>query len=146
SRRRFLGGAAAGTAAAASLGFPAIVKAQTPTNFRFQSTWPTVDIFHEFALDLAQKINDMTGGELKIEVLPAGAVVPAFGLLDAVSKGTLDGGHGVMGYNYGKQAAIALWTSGPVFGMDANMVLAWHKYGGGKELLEKLYTQIGANV
>src|SRR5690606_26096008 len=92
SRRRFLGGAAAGTAAAASLGFPAIVKAQTPTSFRFQSTWPTVDIFHEYALDLAQKINDMTGGELRIEVLPAGAVVPAFSLLDAVAKGTLDGG------------------------------------------------------
>ena len=146
SRRRFLGGAAAGTAAAATLGFPAIVKGQTPTNFRFQSTWPTVDIFHEFALDLAQKINDMTGGELKIEVLPAGAVVPAFSLLDAVAKGTLDGGHGVLGYNYGKQNALALFSSGPAFGMDANMVLAWHKYGGGKELLDKLYESIGINV
>jgi TRAP-type mannitol/chloroaromatic compound transport system substrate-binding protein len=72
--------------------------------------------------------------------------VPAFGLLDAVSKGTLDGGHGVMGYNYGKQSAIALWTSGPAYGMDANMVLAWHKYGGGKELLAELYNGIGANV
>lgn len=146
SRRRFLGGAAAGTVAAAGLGFPAIVKAQTPTSMRFQSTWPTVDIFHEFALDLAQKANDMTGGELKIEVLPAGAVVPAFALLDAVSKGTLDGGHGVLGYNYGKQNALALFSSGPAFGMDANMVLAWHKYGGGKELLAELYEQIGGNV
>jgi TRAP-type mannitol/chloroaromatic compound transport system substrate-binding protein len=142
SRRKFLGGAA-GTAA---LAFPMIATAQTTTQLRFQSTWPSKDIFHEYALDFAKKVNDMTGGELKIEVLPAGAVVPAFGLLDAVSKGTLDGGHGVMGYNYGKQNAIALWTSGPVFGMDANMVLAWHKYGGGKELLDKLYKSIGANV
>jgi TRAP-type mannitol/chloroaromatic compound transport system substrate-binding protein len=146
SRRNFLGTAAAGTASAAALGFPMIANAQTPTQLRFQSTWPSKDIFHEYALDFAKKVNDMTGGELKIEVLPAGAVVPAFGLLDAVSKGTLDGGHGVMGYNYGKQAAIALWTSGPAFGMDANMVLAWHKYGGGKELLTKLYDSIGANV
>lgn len=146
SRRRFLGGAAAGTAAAATLGFPAIVKAQSPTSFRFQSTWPTVDIFHEFALDLAQKINDMSGGELKIEVLPAGAVVPAFSLLDAVAKGTLDGGHGVLGYNYGKQNALALFSSGPAFGMDANMILSWYKYGGGKELLDKLYDSIGINV
>lgn len=144
SRRRFLGKAAAGTATA--LAFPAVATAQSPTQFRFQSTWPSKDIFHEYALDFAKKVNDMTGGELKIEVLPAGAVVPAFGLLDAVSKGTLDGGHGVMGYNYGKQAAIALWTSGPAFGMDANMVLAWHKYGGGKELLAKLYDSIGANI
>ena len=141
TRRKFIG-AAAGTA----LAVPMIATAQTPTQLRFQSTWPSKDIFHEYALDFAKKVNDMTGGELKIEVLPAGAVVPAFGLLDAVSKGTLDGGHGVMGYNYGKQSAIALWTSGPVFGMDANMVLAWHKYGGGKALLEKLYKSIGANV
>lgn len=146
SRRKFLGGAAAGTAAAVSMGFPAIVSAQTPTNFRFQSTWPTVDIFHEFALDYAKKVNDMTGGELKIEVLPAGAVVPAFALLDAVSKGTLDGGHGVLGYNYGKQNALALYSSGPAFGMDANMILAWHKYGGGKEMLVELYDAIGGNV
>lgn len=146
ARRNFLGTAAAGTASAAALGFPMIATAQTPTQLRFQSTWPSKDIFHEYALDFAKKVNDMTGGELKIEVLPAGAVVPAFGLLDAISKGTLDGGHGVMGYNYGKQAAIALWTSGPAFGMDANMVLAWHKYGGGKELLTKLYDSIGANV
>ncbi len=146
SRRRFLGGAAAGTAAAATLGFPAIVKAQSPTTFRFQSTWPTVDIFHEFALDLAQKINDMTGGEMRLEVLPAGAVVPAFSLLDAVAKGTLDGGHGVLGYNYGKQNALALFSSGPAFGMDANMVLAWQKYGGGQELLDKLYKSIGIDV
>ena len=88
----------------------------------------------------------MTGGELKIEVLPAGAVVPAFGLLDAVTKGTLDGGHGVLVYHYGKQNALALWGSGPAFGMDANMLLAWHKYGGGKDLLTKLYNSINANV
>jgi TRAP-type mannitol/chloroaromatic compound transport system substrate-binding protein len=88
----------------------------------------------------------MTGGDLKIEVLPAGAVVPAFGLLDAVSKGTLDGGHGVLVYHYGKQNALALWGSGPAFGMDANELLSWHKYGGGKELLAKLYASIGANV
>jgi len=146
TRRNFLGTAAAGTASAAALSFPMIASAQAPTQLRFQSTWPSKDIFHEYALDFAKKVNDMTGGELKIEVLPAGSVVPAFGLLDAVSKGTLDGGHGVMGYNYGKQAAIALWTSGPAFGMDANMVLAWHKYGGGKELLVKLYDSIGANI
>ena len=113
---------------------------------RWQRTWPSKDIFHEYALDFAKKVNDMTGGDLKIEVLPAGAVVPAFGLLDAVSKGTLDGGHGVLVYHYGKQNALALWGSGPAFGMDANMLLAWHKYGGGKELLNKLYASIGANV
>jgi len=145
SRRKFLAGAAAATAGA-TLGFPAIVKAQGPVSMRWQSTWPSKDIFHEYALDFAKKVNDMTGGDLKIEVLPAGAVVPAFGLLDAVTKGTLDGGHGVLVYHYGKQNALALWGSGPAFGMDANTLLAWHKYGGGRELLNKLYASIGANV
>ncbi|MFY9316897.1 MAG: twin-arginine translocation signal domain-containing protein [Burkholderiales bacterium] len=146
SRRKFLSGAAAATAGAATLGFPMIVKAQGPISMRWQSTWPAKDIFHEYANDFAKKVNDMTGGALKIEVLPAGAVVPAFGLLDAVSKGTLDGGHGVLVYHYGKQNALALWGSGPAFGMDANMLLSWHKYGGGKDLLNKLYASIGANV
>jgi TRAP-type mannitol/chloroaromatic compound transport system substrate-binding protein len=144
TRRHFLKVAAAGSAA--TVAAPSIVNAQGPISMRFQSTWPAKDIFHEYALDYAKKVNDMTGGDLKIEVLPAGAVVPAFGLLDAVSKGTLDGGHGVLVYHYGKQTALALWGSGPGYAMDANMLLAWHRYGGGKELLAKLYASIGANV
>ena len=146
SRRRFLTRAAA-AAGAAALATPNIAQAQSgPITMRWQSTWPAKDIFHEYANDFAKKINDMTGGDLKIEVLPAGAVVPAFGLLEAVSKGTLDGGHGVLVYHYGKQNALALWGSGPAFGMDAQQLLAWHKYGGGKELLQKLYASIDANV
>jgi len=144
SRRNFLKAAAAG--AAATVAAPNIASAQGPISMRWQSTWPAKDIFHEYALDYAKKVNDMTGGDLKIEVLPAGAVVPAFGLLDAVSKGTLDGGHGVLVYHYGKQNALALWGSGPGYAMDANMLLSWHKYGGGKELLAKLYASIDANV
>jgi TRAP-type mannitol/chloroaromatic compound transport system substrate-binding protein len=147
ARRKFLTGAAAATAGAATLGFPMIAKGQTgPITMKWQSTWPSKDIFHEYALDYAKTVNDMTGGDLKIEVLPAGAVVPAFGLLEAVSKGTLDGGHGVLVYHYGKQNALALWGSGPGYGMDANMLLSWHRWGGGKELLAKLYQSIGANV
>jgi len=144
TRRKFLAGTAA--VAAGSVAAPTIVSAQGPVSMRWQSTWPSKDIFHEYALDYAKKVNDMTGGDLKIEVLPAGAVVPAFQLLDAVSKGVLDGGHGVLVYHYGKQTALALWGSGPAFAMDANALLSWHKYGGGKELLEKLYASIGANV
>src|SRR5881409_1989040 len=146
SRRRFLTGVAVAATGAAALGFPRVAKAQGPISMRWQSTWPQKDIFHEYALDFAKKVNDMTGGELRIEVLPAGSVVPAFGLLDAVSKGTLDGGHGVLVYHYGKQNALALWGSSPAYGMDANMLLSWHKYGGGKQLLQKLYQSIGANV
>ena len=144
-RRNFLKAASAG-AGGAALGFPMIAKSQGPISMRWQSTWPAKDIFHEYAQDFAKKVNDMAGGELRIEVLPAGAVVPAFGLIDAVSKGTLDGGHGVVAYWYGKNAAMALWGSGAAWGMDANMVLAWHKYGGGKELLAEIYQGLNLDV
>ncbi len=145
ARRRFLKKAATGTVAAGALAAPMIATAQT-TSLRFQSTWPSKDIFHEYAQDFAKKVNDMAGGRLKIEVLPAGAVVPAFQLLDAVSKGTLDGGHGVVAYHYGKNSALALWGSGPSFGMDPNMLLAWHNYGGGKALLEEIYKSLNLDV
>ena len=76
TRRKFLTGAAAATTGAAIAGFPMIAKAQAgPINMRWQSTWPAKDIFHEYALDFAKKVNDMTGGDLKIEVLPAGCQV-----------------------------------------------------------------------
>jgi TRAP-type mannitol/chloroaromatic compound transport system substrate-binding protein len=141
-RRRLIKGAAV---AAGAMSAPMIAVAQT-TSLRFQSTWPAKDIFHEYAQDFAKKVNDMAGNRLKIEVLPAGAVVPAFQLLEAVNKGTLDGGHGVVAYHYGKQSALALWGSGPAYGMDPNMVLAWHNYGGGRALLEEIYKSINMDV
>jgi len=141
-RRSLLKGAAV---AAGAMSAPMISMAQT-TSLRFQSTWPAKDIFHEYANDFAKKVNDMAGGRLKIEVLPSGAVVPAFQLLEAVNKGTLDGGHGVVAYHYGKNSALALWGSGPAYGMDPNMVLAWHYYGGGKALLEEIYKAINMDV
>jgi TRAP-type mannitol/chloroaromatic compound transport system substrate-binding protein len=144
-RRRFFANASVALAGVGSLGFPMIAKAQT-TTLRFQSTWPTKDIFHEYANDFAKKVNDMSGGRLRIEVLPSGSVVKAFDLLDAVSKGTLDGGHGVLAYWYGKNSAVALWGSGPAFGMDPNMMLSWHEYGGGRQLLERIYKSLNLDV
>jgi TRAP-type mannitol/chloroaromatic compound transport system substrate-binding protein len=144
-RRRFLKKAATGAAAAGAMAAPAVSVAQT-TSLRFQSTWPAKDIFHEYANDFAKKVNDMAGGKLKIEVLPSGAVVGAFQALEAVNKGTLDGAHGVVAYHYGKNTALALWGSGPAFGMDPNMVLAWHYYGGGKALLDEIYKSINMDV
>lgn len=145
ARRKFIATGAAAATGAATLGFPMIATAQA-TTLRFQSTWPAKDIFHEYANDFAGKVNAMSGGRLKIEVLPAGSVVKAFDLLDAVSKGVLDGGHGVLAYWYGKNSAVALWGSGPAFGMDANMLLSWHEYGGGKAMLDDIYKSLNLDV
>lgn len=144
-RRRFLKTAAAGAVGAGAMAAPMVSTAQTVT-MRFQSTWPAKDIFHEYANDFAKKVNDMAGSRLKVEVLPAGAVVPAFQLLEAVAKGTLDGGHGVVAYHYGKNSALALWGSGPAFGMDPNMVLSWHYFGGGEALLQEIYKGLNLDV
>ena len=144
ARRRFLKRAAA--AGGAGLAFPSLVAAQGVVSFRWQSAWPGGHPFHDYALDFAAKVREMAGGDLKIEIAPLGAGVPASGLLEAVSSGKLDGAHGALSFHYAKDPAFGLWEAGPAFGMDANMLLAWHKYGGGRELLSRLYAKLGADV
>src|SRR6266540_249463 len=112
TRRKFL--LAAGATGAATIAMPQVSRAQTIT-WKYQSTWPTKDIFHEFAVDYAKKVNDMSGGRLKLDVLAAGAVVPAFQMADAVHSGILEGGHGVCAYWYGKHKAYSLFGTPPSF-------------------------------
>ena len=136
SRRRFIATAAA-AAAGATVAAPA-VHAQAPIKLKFQSTWPNKDIFHEFAGDYVKRVNAMTGGRVELEILPAGSVVPAFQMLDAVSSGVLDGGHGVAAYWYGKSKAFSLFGTAPAFGWDADELLGWVRFGGGQELYNDL--------
>jgi len=135
TRRKFLGGAA--VAGVATIAMPQVSRAQTVT-WKYQSTWPTKDIFHEFAVDYAKKVNDMSGGRLKLDVLAAGAVVPAFQMADAVHSGVLDAGHGVCAYWYGKHKAYSLFGTPPSFGWDAHSFLGWFYYGGGEALYKEL--------
>jgi TRAP-type mannitol/chloroaromatic compound transport system substrate-binding protein len=145
SRLEFLKKAMATTGAtvAAIAALPAVrrASAQTPTVLKMQSTWPSKDIFHEIFEDWAKKVNEMAGGRLRIDVLPDKAVVPAFELIEAVSRGTLDGGHGVPAYWFGRNRAVSLFGTGPSFGLDAEGLLAWVHYGGGQELYNELLQQ-----
>src|SRR3954453_22616323 len=68
TRRKFLAGAA--LTGAAAIAMPQVSRAQTIT-WKYQSTWPTKDIFHEDAVDYAKKVNEMSGGRLKLDVLAA---------------------------------------------------------------------------
>jgi len=136
SRRRFLAAAAgSGTALA---GFPMIARAQAPITLRFQSTWPAKFLYQEFAVDWSKKVAELSGGKLDIKMMPAGTVVPGLQVVEAVSKGVLDGGHGLPGFWFGKNTAFGLYGAGPDFGMDANQLLAWVEYGGGKELYAEI--------
>ena len=120
---------------------PQVSRAQTAV-WRFQSAWPSRDIFHEFAVDYAKKIEEMTGGRLKFDVLAAGSVVPAFQMQDAVHAGILDGGHGVCDIWYRKHKAASLFGSPPSFGWDAHGMLAWFYSGGGEALYRELVNDI----
>ncbi|QJE72143.1 TRAP transporter substrate-binding protein [Aerophototrophica crusticola] len=143
SRRKFIGAAAGAVAGAAAgaVAMPNVSRAQT-TTLRFQSTWPARDIFHEFAADYCNTVNTLSGGRLKLELLPAGAVVGALQLQDAVIAGALDGGHGVTAYWYGKNAAFSLFGTPPAMGWKANHMLGWIKYGGGQALYDELVQNI----
>ena len=143
-RRRFLATSAA--TGATALGFPMIARSQAPITLRFQSTWPLKFIYHEFAMDWCKKASDLTGGRLKIEMLPAGAVVPGLQVVDAVSKGVLDGGHGIPAFWFGKNIAFGLYGAGPDFGMDANQLIGWVEYGGGKELFAEIQRAAQLNI
>lgn len=142
-RRRFLRGVALGGAAAAvgTVAMPNVSRAQTVT-WRFQSTWPQKDIFHEFAQDYVKRVNDMGGSRLRLELLAAGAVVGAFQMQDAVHAGALDGGHGVSAYWYGKNKAFSLFGTAPAFGWNANQLLGWINYGGGQQLYNELVRDV----
>lgn len=142
-RRRFIAGAAGGALA----GFPMIAMAQPPAVLRLHGAWSAMDIFHEYALDFAKKINDMAGNRLRIDVLPAGATVKPQDLQDAVHRGTIDGCHAVSGMWHGRNHAFSLFGAGPAPGMDANGFLGWMRYGGGMELYTELvHRQLNLNV
>jgi len=142
SRRRFLKtGAIAAGGAAATLAAPNISRAQTVT-LKMQSSWGATSPFQDMAKQYITRATSMAGGRLKIDLLPAGAVVKAFQVQDAVHKGVIDAAHSVAAYWYSKNKAASLFGTGPVFGCNAPQILAWIHFGGGKELLVELERDI----
>ncbi len=142
TRRKFLkGGAVAAGAGAATLAMPNVSRAQTVT-LKMQSSWGATSPFQDMAKQYIERVTAMAGGRLKIDLLPSGAVVKAFQVQDACHKGVLDAAHTVTAYWYSKNKAASLFGTGPVFGANASQILAWIHYGGGKELLDELQTDI----
>ncbi|WP_230532284.1 TRAP transporter substrate-binding protein [Microvirga roseola] len=140
-RGALVAGAAAGTVAA-----PA-VKAQSPVVIKMQTSWPSSDIWMDFARQYVERVEKMSGGRLKIDLLPAGAVVGAFQVLDAVHDGVIDAAHTVPVYWYGKHKAASLFGTGPVWGGSAATMLAWFYAGGGQDFYKELTQDIlGLNV
>ncbi|PAP95114.1 TRAP transporter substrate-binding protein [Mesorhizobium wenxiniae] len=149
SRRGFLEKSTAitaGAAAATTLSAPAVL-AQAPVTIKMQTSWPASDIWMDFARQYIERVEKMSGGRLKFELLPAGAVVGAFQVLDGVNDGVIDAAHTVPVYWYGKHKAASLFGTGPVFGGSATTMLAWFHQGGGKDFYRELTQDImGLNV
>jgi TRAP-type mannitol/chloroaromatic compound transport system substrate-binding protein len=146
-RREFLktatvsSAAMAATAAASSLPKPAL--AQDAKKWRMQTTWPkNFPGLGTGANKLAEFIGAASKGRLTVEVFGGGEIVPAFETMDAVSSGTLEMGHGAPYYWKGKVPATQFIASIP-FGFNVMEQNAWIQFGGGQELADKVYKELG---
>ncbi|MCF8200053.1 MAG: TRAP transporter substrate-binding protein, partial [Sulfuritalea sp.] len=159
TRRKFLraaGGAAAVATLAACGKTPEAPKAAAPAApavmakpstivLKMQGAWGAKDIFNEMAEEYVKRVNEMAEGRLRIDYLIAGSVVKPFEVMDATSKGVIDGAHSVAVYWYGKSKVASMFGSGPITGCDATQNLAWiHKEGMPfyNELMQKLQLDV----
>jgi len=118
--------------------------AQESKVLKMQATWPASLTLYENFTFFAERVNKLSGGRLKIEAMPAGAVVPAFEVLDATHKKVIDGAHAWGAYWTGKNKAAVLFTGGPggTFGMDFIDYMGWMYQGGGFELYQEFYRDV----
>ena len=99
--------------------------------------------------DFMDDVTALTGGEVTFEVLPAGAVVGVKETLDAVDAGLVDGGFAWTHYWSGKHPAAMLFGSpvaGAGVGIDNIAFVSWFQFGGGQELYDRLWDEMGMNV
>ncbi len=110
--------------------------------WRLVTTWPTGIPWHETVLHFAKVVEELSQGQLKIKVYPAGAIVPAFQVFDAVRNGVVEMGHDWPGYWKGKDQAFVAFGSVP-FGLNNVEYTIWLMNGGGMELARELYGKYG---
>ncbi len=129
------------TAATLMLGIATTADAQEKNKLRLQASFPQSSFIFENAKWWAERVKTMTGGRLEVELLPAGAIVPAFEVLDATHKQVIDGAHSAAAYWVGKHRAAALFGPSPggPFGMDMLDYMGWIYDGGGLELYREFY-------
>jgi TRAP-type mannitol/chloroaromatic compound transport system substrate-binding protein len=138
SRRVALAGAAAGSLAA-----PAILRADTPRQWRMVTSWPkNLPGPGMSAERLAKRLATLSGGRLQVKVYAAGEIVPAFEVLDAVAGGTAELGHTAAIFWMGKVKAAAFFLAIPM-GLIPIEHIAWVEHGGGQALWDELYGQLG---
>lgn len=119
--------------------------AQQSQKIRMQTAVPSASIYFELLKRYAERVDKMSNGRLKIEVLPDGAIVSAFEILDAVDKNIVEAGYAWTHYWSGKHPAAGLFSNpmaGSGAGLDQLSHVAWLLEGGGNALYEKLYRDV----
>jgi len=119
--------------------------AQAPVRMRIQTAVPAASIYFELMKKMGERVDRMSAGRIKMEMLADGAVVPAFEILDAVDKGVVEGGYAWTHYWSGKHPAAGLFSNpmaGAGVGLDQMSHIAWIFEGGGYDLYRKLYTDV----
>jgi TRAP-type mannitol/chloroaromatic compound transport system substrate-binding protein len=99
--------------------------------------------------DFTDTVTELTQGSLKFEIMPTGSVVGVKETLDAVDKGLIDCGFAWTHYWSGDHPAAMLFGSpvaGAGVGIDNIAFLSWFQYGGGKELYDQLWTEMGRDI
>jgi TRAP-type mannitol/chloroaromatic compound transport system substrate-binding protein len=140
-RRRDILAGAGSLAAGATLSFPAPAIAQGIRQLKMVTDWPEGSPgLQSSAVRLAQTIGVATGGRIKIEVYPSGALVRPFETFDAVAAGVADMYHSTEYYWEKKSPAFNFFSAVP-FGFTADELFAWVQYGGGQELWDSLSGQ-----
>jgi TRAP-type mannitol/chloroaromatic compound transport system substrate-binding protein len=134
----------AAIACALVLALPAVAQQPAPRTLKMQSTWPASLTLQDNFRMFGERVDKLTSGQLKIETMAAGQVVPAFEILDATHKKVIDGGHGVAYYWVGKNKAATLFSATPAgpFGMDHFDFLGWLNEGGGMEMYWEFYRDV----
>lgn len=126
-----------------ALASPGVARAQTPRRMRMATSWPrTLPGPAQSALRIARRIGALTQGRLEVQVFTAGEIVPAFGVQDAVSAGTIEMGHTAAFFGIGREPALAAFTTLP-FGMTPVEHMAWLTQGGGQSLWDETQAAYG---
>ena len=140
-RRLFVRGAGLAGVLAAGTG-PAIVHAQTTIRWRIASSFPkSLDTLFGVCDVFAKHMSDMSGGKFTITTHAAGELMPALGVLDGVSNGTVEMAHTAPYYFFGKDPTYALDCAIP-FGLNQRQMNAWMFEGNGMKLLREFYAKV----
>ncbi|WKB53979.1 TRAP transporter substrate-binding protein [Eleftheria terrae] len=120
---------------------PAVVHAQANVRWRCASSFPkSLDTIYGGAEVFAKKVSELTGGKFQITVHAGGELMPPFGIVDGVQNGTVEMGHTVPYYYFGKDPTFAIGAAIP-FGLNSRQMTAWTFEGNGLKLMREFYAQ-----